>query len=406
LPSFAASGILSCPRDSGEAHPELSSPPPETPITFNRPVVVGRELEYIRAAVDAMHTSGDGEFTRRVAGLLRHELRACEVLLTPSCTDALEMCALLLDLGPRDSFVVPSFAFVSSASAFALRGARPIFVDIRPDTLNLDENALESVLTPDTRALIALHYNGVGCEMDRILGIAAARGIEVVEDNAHGLFAEFRGRPLGTFAPLAALSFHETKNFSCGEGGALVLNDARLVERAEHVRDKGTDRQALFRGQVDKYTWVDLGSSFVLSDILAAFLYAQLEQRERILADREAIWQRYDDALRGKVERHGVRLPTVPEHCRQGYHLYYLLLPDLDTRQALIAHLRSRGIYAVFHYSPLHVSRVGRSYGGRPGQCPVAERVSDTLLRLPFYLDLARADQERVIEEVLRFLER
>lgn len=387
-------GILSC----------LSATPAAVP--FNRPVVVGRELEYIRAAVDAMHTSGDGDFTRRVARLLREELGAAEVLLTPSCTDALEMCALLLDLGPGDSFVVPSFAFVSTANAFALRGARPIFVDIRPDTLNLDEAALESALGPDTRAVVALHYNGVGCEMERIVALARSRDVEVVEDNAHGLFAALDGRPLGTFAPLATLSFHETKNFSCGEGGALVVNEPRLVERAEHVRDKGTNRQALFRGQVDKYTWVDLGSSFVLSDILAAFLCAQLEQRERVQSTRAAIWQRYDDALRGSVERHGVRLPTVPERCRQGYHMYYLLLPDLDTRQALIEHLRGRGIHAVFHYTPLHLSRVGQRYGGRAGQCPVTERVSDTLLRLPFYLDLSRPDQERVIEEVLGFLER
>jgi len=384
----------------------MKSDPPSPPITFNRPALVGHELEYIRSAVEAMHTSGDGEFTRRVSKLLREELRSGEVLLTPSCTDALEMCALLLDLGAQDEFVVPSFAFVSTANAFALRGARPIFADVRSDTLNLDERALDDLISPATRVVVALHYGGVGCEMDTILDIARTRGVRVVEDNAHGLFAEFRGRPLGTFAPLATLSFHETKNFACGEGGALVVNDPSLVERAEHVRDKGTDRQALFRGQVDKYTWVDLGSSFVLSDILAAFLLAQLERRDRIQTAREAVWKRYDAGLRGAVERYGVRLPVVPPHCRQAYHLYHLLLPDLATRQALIEHLRARGIYAVFHYTPLHLSRAGRRYGGRPGQCPVAERVSDTLLRLPFYFDLSPGDQDRVIEEILRFLAR
>ncbi|HXV77564.1 MAG TPA: dTDP-4-amino-4,6-dideoxygalactose transaminase [Candidatus Polarisedimenticolaceae bacterium] len=379
----------------------MKQPPGQIP--FNRPLIVGRELDYIRQAVEAMHTSGDGPFTQRVARLLRDALGVERAMLTPSCTDALEMAGLLLDLGPGDEFVVPSFAFVSTVNAFVLRGARPVFADIRPDTLNLDESQLEATITPLTRLVVPLHYAGVACEMDAITSIANAHGLSVVEDNAHGLFGSYRGKPLGSFGGLAALSFHETKNFSCGEGGALLLNEPGFVERAEFIRDKGTDRQRLFRGQVDKYTWVDVGSSFVLSDLLAAFLYGQLEQRERVLAERERIWRGYDGALRGAIERHGVSLPVVPPHCRQGFHMYYLLLPGLAVRQRLVAHLARRGIASVFHYTPLHLSRMGRRFGGRPGQCPVTERISETLLRLPFHLELTDDDQRRVVQSIFEF---
>jgi dTDP-4-amino-4,6-dideoxygalactose transaminase len=375
-------------------------------ITFNRPVIVGEELDYIRQAVESMHTSGDGLFTRKASSLLKQALGVHEALLTPSCTDALEMCALLLGLAPGDEVIVPSFAFVSTVNAFVLRGARPVFADIRPDTLNIDESCLEELVTPRTRAVVVVHYAGVGCEMDAILEIADRHELQVVEDNAHGLFAEYRGRMLGTHAPLATLSFHETKNFACGEGGALLINDEKYSERAEFIRDKGTNRQQLFRGQVDKYTWIDLGSSFVLSDILAAFLFAQLEKRESILATRRELWERYDVGLRGWIEKHGVQLPTVPHHCRQGYHMYYLILPSLDQRQAFIKYLEQRGIYAVFHYTPLHLSRMGRSLGGAEGQCPVTERVSETLVRLPFYLDLSIEDQQRVLEGIRGFFGR
>lgn len=374
-------------------------------ITFNRPLIVGDEMEYVRQSVEAMHTSGDGPFTARVAELLQHELKLVRALLTPSCTDALEMAGLLLNVEPGDEIIVPAFAFVSTVNAFVLRGARPVFVDIRPDTLNLDERALEPLITERTRAVVPLHYAGVGCEMDVVMEVAARHGIEVVEDNAHGLFGRYRGQELGTFGSLGTLSFHETKNFSCGEGGALLINDASYLERAEFIRDKGTDRQKLFRGQVDKYTWVDLGSSFVLSDLLAAFLYGQLRERRRILSERERIWQRYDDALRGAVERFGVQLPTVPEYCDQAYHMYYIVLPSLEARQALIAHLDRRGIGAVFHYTPLHMSKMGGTFGGRAGQCPVTERISDTLLRLPFHLELTADDQARVAEAILEFFE-
>jgi len=378
----------------------------QNPITFNRPVLAGNELDYIRQAVDAMQISGDGVFTGRVAALLRETLGVREALLTPSCTAALEMCALLLDLGPGDEFIVPSFSFVSTANAFALRGARPVFADIREDTLNLDESRVEALITPRTKALVTVHYAGVGCEMDAILDTAGRHGVPVVEDNAHGLFGSWRGKLLGTFAPLATLSFHETKNFTCGEGGALLINDPRYAERAEFIRDKGTNRSQHFRGQADKYTWIDLGSSYVLSDILAAFLYAQLENRERILQARRGLWEAYDRALRGWIEEHGVRLPVVPAHCAQAYHIYYMLLPSLEERTRFIAHMRGAGIMAVFHYTPLHRSRMGRRLSGETAACEVTERVSDRLVRLPFYLDLSAADQQRVIGEIRRFYRR
>jgi dTDP-4-amino-4,6-dideoxygalactose transaminase len=372
-------------------------------ITFNRPVIIGDELEYIRQAVEAMHTSGDGAFTRRCVELLRSKLSVPEVLLTPSCTDALEMCAILLDFGPGDEVILPSFSFVSTVNAFVLRGAKPVFADVRSDTLNLDETKLAALISKRTKAIVVVHYAGVGCEMDAIQQIASRHGVPIVEDNAHGLFASYRGRPLGTLGSLATLSFHETKNVSCGEGGALLINDRDLIERAEIVRDKGTNRQQLFRGQVDKYTWTDIGSSFVLSDILAAFLYAQLESSERITKKRRSIWERYDAGLRGRIDAHGVRLPHVPTHCEQSYHMYYLILPAHETRQALIDHLKRRGITGVFHYTPLHTSSMGQSFGGKPGDCPVTEQTSERLLRLPFFYDLEESDQLRVIDEIVSF---
>jgi len=381
--------------------PPMHDPPVRIP--FNRPVLTGRELEYVRQAVLGMHTSGGGPFTARCEGLLESELSAARVILTPSCTDALEMCALLLDIGPGDEVIVPAFGFVSTANAFALRGARPVFVDVRADTLNLDETRLEERITPRTRAIVALHYAGVACEMDAILGVAERHGIRVVEDNAHGLFGRHAGRPLGGIGSLGTLSFHETKNLTCGEGGALVLRDPEFVERAEIVRDKGTNRQQLFRGAVDRYSWVDLGSSFVLSDILAAFLWAQLEQRSEIAERRQRIWRAYDDALAGWIEAYGVRRPTVPESCESTHHLYHLLLATPEDRSALLAHLRADGIYAVFHYTPLHLSRMGQGAGGRAGDCPVTEQVSDRLLRLPLYNDLTPADQQIVVESIRDF---
>jgi len=376
---------------------------PDYRIPFNKPCLAGPEFDYMAQALAQGKISGDGAFTRRCHALLEAALGAPRVLLTTSCTHALEMAALLLDTQPGDEVIVPSFTFVSAINAFVLRGARPVFADIRPDTLNLDEGRLEALITPRTRAILAMHYAGVGCDMDRILGVAARRGVPVVEDNAHGLFGKYKGRWLGTFGCLATQSFHETKNFSCGEGGALVINDPRFIERAEILREKGTDRSRFFRGLVDKYTWVDLGSSYLPSDLLAAFLCAQLEAREAIQARRRRIWEFYAGSLAGWAERIGARLPIVPPDCEQTYHLFHVLMPSLAARQALMRRLKERGILSVFHYVPLHLSEMGRRFGGRAGDCPVTEDVSDRLLRLPLYNDLAPAEQAEVVQAVLDF---
>jgi dTDP-4-amino-4,6-dideoxygalactose transaminase len=354
-------------------------------------------------AIDAGVISGDGIYTKRCSRLLEELLGAPRVLLTTSCTTALEMSALLLGIGPGDEVILPAFTFVSTANAFVLRGARPVFADIRPSSLNLDESHLERLVTPRTKAIVVVHYAGVGCEMDEILAIANRHGIPVVEDNAHGLFGAYRARALGTFGCLAAQSFHETKNVTCGEGGALVINDPAYIERAEVIREKGTNRSRFFRGLIDRYTWVDVGSSALPSDLLAAFLYAQLEAREQIQARRRRVWEFYDRALRSWAERHGVRLPVVPTHCAHPYHLYYLLMPSLDHRQALIARLKAQGILAVFHYLPLHLSEMGQRFGGKPGDCPVTESVSDRLIRLPFYTDLTEEDQACVVDTIRAF---
>jgi dTDP-4-amino-4,6-dideoxygalactose transaminase len=372
-------------------------------IPFNRPCILGNEQAYILQAIANGHAAGDGSFTKKCHAFLEAQLGVPKALLTTSCTHALEMSALLLDLRPGDEVIFPSFTFVSTVNAFVLRGVRPIFADVRPDTLNLDERQLERLITPRTRAIVPVHYAGVGCEMDAITAIAAQHDLVVVEDNAHGLFGKYRGRYLGTFGALATQSFHETKNFTCGEGGALLINDAQYIERAEIIREKGTNRSRFFRGQVDKYTWVDIGSSYLPSDLLAAFLYAQFEVRERIQGIRQRIWETYAAELRDWALRNGVQLPHVPDHCEQAYHMFYLLMPSLEVRQAFIAHLKAQGILAVFHYLPLHLSDMGRKFGGQVGDCPVTERISDQLVRLPFFNDLDEALQARVIEAVRSF---
>ncbi len=373
------------------------------PVDFNQPLPVGKELEYITEALQSGHISGDGPFTKRCHAFLEQALGVPKVLLTTSCTHALDMAAILLGIQPGDEVIIPDFTFVSTVNAFVLRGAHPVFVDVRADTLNLDECRVEAAITDRTRAVVPVHYAGVGCEMEVIMEVAGRHSLAVVEDNAHGLFGKYKGQYLGTFGRLAAQSFHETKNFSSGEGGALLVNDPELVERAEIVREKGTNRSRFFRGQVDKYTWVDIGSSYLPSDILAAYLYAQLQQRERIQSHRENVWKTYDAGLKAWAAEKGVQLPTVPEHCEQSYHMFYLLMPNLDLRQRMIAHLRERGIHSVFHYLPLHLSDMGRRFGGHPGDCPVTERVSDQLLRLPFHNVLTGAEQEQVIEAILEF---
>ena len=372
-------------------------------IPFNRSSLAGKELTYIAEAMLIGQIAGDQGFTKKCHALLERLLGVPKALLTSSCTHALEMAAMLLDIGPGDEVIVPSFTFVSTVNAFVLRGAKPVFIDIRPDTLNLDETKLAQLITEKTRAIVPVHYAGVGCEMDAILEIAGARQIPVVEDNAHGLLGKYRGKFLGKFGTLATQSFHETKNFTCGEGGALLINDPALIERAEIIREKGTNRSRFFRGQVDKYTWVDIGSSYVMSDVLAAFLYGQLEQWEEIQKKRRRIWEFYDRHLGDWAATGGVGRPIIPPHCEQPYHMYYLLLPSLESRTALIEHLKSRGICGVFHYLPLHLSAFGRQFGGRAGDCPVCEDVSDRLLRLPFYNQLTEEEQGEVVEAIQEF---
>jgi dTDP-4-amino-4,6-dideoxygalactose transaminase len=372
-------------------------------IPFNKPGLTGNELRYVADAITRGHISGDGEFTKRCQAMLRDALGGPQVLLTTSCTHALEMAALLLNIQPSDEVILPSFTFVSTANAFVLRGAKPVFVDIRPDTLNLDENLLEAAITPRTRAIVPVHYAGVGCEMDQICEISRRHNIAVVEDNAHGLGAKYRGKLLGTFGAFSTLSFHETKNVICGEGGAIVVNDQQYAERAEILREKGTNRSRFFRGQVDKYTWVDVGSSYVISDILAAFLCAQLERIEPITAARHRIWEHYRKDLTDWAQTHGVGLPVVPPHCEQPYHMFYVLMPSMEARQALIGHLKSRGILSVFHYVPLHLSPMGLQAGAQAGACPVTEGTSERLLRLPFYNDLSEAEQAEVVDAIRTF---
>jgi dTDP-4-amino-4,6-dideoxygalactose transaminase len=372
-------------------------------IPFNKPSLTGKELNYIADAVIRGKSAGDGFYTAVCHRLLEAKLGVPRVLLTTSCTHALEMAALLLDIQPGDEVIVPSFTFVSTANAFALRGGRVVFADIRQDTLNMDERQLPSLITERTRVIVPVHYAGIGCEMPEITLLAQKNNCVVVEDNAHGLFARHQGRYLGTLGALATQSFHETKNVICGEGGALIINDPEYIERAEIIREKGTNRSRYFRGQVDKYTWVDLGSSYLPSDILAAFLLAQLEAYEQIYANRRRTWDRYDEALRGWATEHGVQTPFVPDDCEQAYHMYYLIMPSLEVRQRFIAALKRNGILAVFHYVPLHLSDMGLKFNGRKGACPVTEMVSDRLVRLPFYNCLTESEQTFIIETIHAF---
>jgi dTDP-4-amino-4,6-dideoxygalactose transaminase len=372
-------------------------------IPFNKPCIVGSELIYVGQAVAGGHASGDGPFTRRAQKLMEERFGARRILLTTSCTGALELAALLCNIGPGDEVILPSFTFVSTANAVVLRGATPVFVDIRPDTLNIDERLIEAAVTPRTRAIFPVHYAGVGCEMDEIMAIARRHHLLVVEDAAQGVFAKYKGQWLGTIGQMGCYSFHETKNFSCGEGGALTINDPALEKRAEILREKGTNRCQFLRGQVDKYTWVDIGSSYVLSDMLAAFLLGQLENMEKITARREEIYLRYTSMLAPLVERDLIRIPFTPEHRTPNYHMFYLLAADLAERTALIEHLRQAGILAVFHYVPLHSSPFAKSLGLPKADLPVTDETSSRLLRLPMYYDLSDREVAEVAEAVLGF---
>ena len=372
-------------------------------IPFNKPYITENEFEYVRQAIESNHISGDGDFTKKCSRLLEESLGVKKALLTTNCTHALEMAALLLNLSEGDEVITPSFTFVSTVNAFVLRGAQPKFVDVRPDTLNIDERLIEQAITERTKAIFVVHYAGVGCEMDTILKIADKYNLAVVEDNAHGLFGKYKGKFLGTFGDLATQSFHETKNFSCGEGGALLINKDELVERAEIIREKGTNRSRFFRGQVDKYTWVDVGSSYLPSEIIAAVLYSHLEKAEEIQSIRQHIWESYYRQLEPWAEENSVMLPHIPTYCDQSYHIFYMLLPNLETRQAFIQHMKDNDIMSVFHYVPLHTADMGQHFGYKAGDLPVTEDVSDRLVRLPFYNSLTKEEQEKVIKAVLEF---
>jgi len=372
-------------------------------IEFNLPEISQEDCAHLTEALRLGKSSGNGEFTRRVEQLLQTSLGGSRVLLTTSCTHALEMSALLGHLKPGDEVIVPSFTFVSTASAFAMFGAKPVFVDSSESTLNIDPQLIEQAITPKTRAICVVHYGGVACEMEPILKLAEKHGLLVIEDNAHGLFAKYKGRYLGTFGAMATPRFHETKNITCGEGGALLINDSTLVERAEILREKGTNRTKFLRGQVDKYTWVDIGSSWVLSDLLAAILWGQLQRAEEINARRVMIWNQYHSQLAAWAHHHGIQLPVVPEGCEHVGHVYHMRFQASEQRTRFIDHMKARDVSCVFHYQPLHASPVGQRFGGRVGQCPVAEHAGDCLVRLPMYSSLTTNDQQRVVEAVCEF---
>ena len=375
-------------------------------IGFNRATVIGRELDYLQDAIARAHLSGDGFYTRKCEEALQSLLGSPRVLLTTSCTSALEMAALLTKVGPGDEVVMPSFTFVSTANAFVLRGAHPRFVDIRPDTLNMDEAALPDAIGPRTKAIVPVHYAGVGCKMDDILTLARRHDLAVIEDAAQGISGSYKDRPLGTMGQLGALSFHETKNVTGGEGGALIVNDPAYAARAEILREKGTNRRAFLEGQVDKYSWVDVGSSYVPSDMLAAFLLAQLESLELVQARRKQIFEFYRTALQPLEDAGCLRLPRIPGSCRSSYHLFYLLTEDAATRTRLLERLRSLEIGATFHYVPLHSSPMGKKLGYRPGMLPVTEDLAARLVRLPLYYSLDDNDAERVVDAVRQVLRR
>lgn len=373
-------------------------------IPFNKPFLVGRELDYIAQSVGLGNLAGDGQFTRLCCQLLEQALGIPRVLLTPSCTAALEMAALLCELEPGDEVILPSFTFVSTASAFVRAGAKPVFVDIRRDTLNLDENLIEAAITERTKVVVPVHYAGVACEMDRILSIACAHRLMVVEDAAQGVNAFYRGKALGSIGDLGCYSFHETKNFISGEGGALCVNRSDLLERAEILRDKGTDRQKFFRGQVDKYTWVDVGSAYVPCELVGAFLFGQLELMQTISERRRQIYEFYQQGFAPLTADGLVQLPSVPPECTSNFHLFYLLTRDAATRDGLLAHLNSRGIGAVFHYVPLHSSPMGRKLGCDSRELSVTDWASTCLIRLPFYYTITPDEQAEVVREVTSYL--
>lgn len=367
-------------------------------IPFNKPYMTGRELSYINQAHQSGALSGDGVFTKQCNTWLEQRIGCHKALLTHSCTAALEMAAILADIQPGDEVIMPSYTFVSTANAFVLRGGIPVFVDIRPDTLNIDEAKIEAAITPRTKVIAPVHYAGVSCEMDTIMDIARRHDLLVIEDAAQGIMSSYKGRPLGSIGHMAALSFHETKNIIAGEGGALLLNEERFAQRAEIIREKGTNRSQFFRGQVDKYTWVDVGSSYLPGEIIAAFLWAQMEEAELITSRRLDIWNAYHEAF-AQLELNGaLRRPVVPQVCEHNAHMYYLLMPNLEKRTRVLANLKEMGVNAVFHYVPLHSSPAGMKYGRIHGEMSVTNLQSDCLLRLPLWVGLNPSRQGEVVK--------
>lgn len=357
-------------------------------VLFNKPYMTGKELWYISQAHASGHLAGDGQFTKKCSAWLEQRIGCQRALLTHSCTAALEMAAMLADLQPGDEVIMPSYTFVSTANAFVLRGAIPVFVDIRADTLNIDESKIEAAITPRTKAIIPVHYAGIACEMDTIMDIARRHNLLVIEDAAQGIMSTYKGRPLGSIGHMAALSFHETKNIISGEGGALLVNDTRFAERAEMIREKGTNRSQFFRGQVDKYTWVDIGSSYLPGEIVAAFLWAQMEEADTITKRRMDIWANYHQWFVNLEKEGKVRRPVVPRECTHNAHMYYLLLPDLGKRTLFIERLKAKDIYTVFHYIPLHSSPRGQSIGRAVGGMANTDSTGERLVRLPMWLGL------------------
>ncbi|MBS0906322.1 MULTISPECIES: dTDP-4-amino-4,6-dideoxygalactose transaminase [Pantoea] len=373
-------------------------------IPFNAPPVVGTEVDYMQSAMASGKLCGDGGFTRRCQQWMEQHFGSKKVLLTPSCTASLEMAALLIDIQPGDEVIMPSYTFVSTANAFVLRGATIVFVDVRPDTLNIDETQIEAAITPKTRAIVPVHYAGVACEMDTIMALAAKHQLYVIEDAAQGVMSQYKGRALGTIGHIGCFSFHETKNYTAGgEGGATLINEAKLIERAEIIREKGTNRSQFFRGQVDKYTWRDIGSSYLMADLQAAYLWAQLEAAERINQQRLHLWQNYYDALQPLAASGRIALPVVPASCRHNAHMFYLKLRDSEDRQALINWMKEAEILTVFHYIPLHSSPAGARFGRFHGTDAFTTRESERLLRLPLFYNLSDNNQRTVISSLLSF---
>jgi len=369
-----------------------------TNIPFNKPYITGKELGYIGQAHKNRHLSGDGPFTKKCHAWLEGNTGAKQVLLAHSCTGALEMAAILVDIQPGDEIIMPSYTFVSTANAFALRGGVPVFVDIREDTLNIDESLIESAITPRTKAIVPVHYAGVACEMDAIMGIAGRYSLRVIEDAAQGVMSTYKGRALGSIGDLGAYSFHETKNISSGEGGALLVNDSELSLRAEVIREKGTDRSQFFRGVVDKYTWQDIGSSFLPSELMAAFLCAQLEEADKITQARLAIWKKYHELLEPMEVQGLLRRPIIPDGCKHNAHMYYVLLSADFERAEILSALKKHSILAAFHYVPLHSSPAGQRFGRPSGDIIQTDRQSRRLIRLPLWVNLTLKQQERIVD--------